>query len=120
MDTCQAQFDEVKDKEIADIYSACGEATGLNPRRIELVFIVCQMRTRARFRLLTDQELQQQQPSGGGSGRNVEYGTVVDTDITGADEDIDWYMVPHKALKGTSRPSHYHVLQVEVEIAVDF
>ena len=124
--TWQGQFDEVKDKEIRDITEAC-VSVGLSGG-FELVFIVCQMRTRARFRL-TDQELQQQQRGGGGGGRggggrrnddlNVKSGTVVDTDITGADEDFDFYLVPHKALKGTSRPSHYHVLQNDPELWPD-
>jgi hypothetical protein len=26
---------------------------------------------------------------------------------------VDWYMVAQKALKGTARPTHYHILQAD-------
>ena len=45
-------------------------------------------------------------------------GTVVDLDITGKDQ-YDFYMVPHHGLKGTCRPSHYHVINDDAHLEPD-
>ena len=42
----------------------------------------------------------------------------MDGNITLNDSD-DWYFVPHHALKGTARPSHYHVIEHDNGTAVD-
>ncbi|EOD26445.1 hypothetical protein EMIHUDRAFT_46005, partial [Emiliania huxleyi CCMP1516] len=102
------QFEEVTRQEIAQIRRAadaiCGEAY-----KPQLIFIVTQMRTKARF------AIQGVAPSkGGGKGG----GTVVDRDVTGKDA-FDWYMVPHHALQGTARASHYHVLSNDAKLSAD-
>ena len=32
---------------------------------------------------------------------------------------FDWYMVPHHALQGTARASHYHVLSNDAKLSAD-
>ena len=44
---------------------------------------------------------------------NAPPGTVVDSHIT-ANSQFDFYMCSHYGLKGTSKPTHYHVLVDDV------
>lgn len=57
------------------------------------------MRTRARFARARE-------------GNNVAPGTIIDSVITD-DGHKNFFMVPHHALQGTARPSHYHILENE-------
>ena len=74
---------------------------GLYP---EIIFIVVQQRTKARFFTLNEQ--------------NVPPGTVIDCDVVEANS-YDWYMVPHHGLKGVCCPTHYHVLRDDSRGSVD-
>ena len=96
-------FDEVIETEIDEIRQACKEEGGQDYRP-QIVFIVSQMRTRCRF--ATD------------GLQNVPPGTVVDQGVTEFGM-FDFYMVPHNAIKGTARPSHYFVLQNEANLTPD-
>ena len=98
------QFEAVAEQEIEAVRRACGS---LQHMPIQLVFIVTQMRTRAR--LATDRQ---------GRLDNVECGTVVDRDITGAGT-FEFYMQPHHALIGSGRVSHYHVLENDCRFTPD-
>lgn len=99
------QFDEVLEREIKGehgVLQAFRDVLGFSP---QLVFIVCQMRTRARF-------------AKGGGRENVAAGTVVDAGVVGHGV-FDFYGIWQKALKGTARPSHYHVLWDDAGLSAD-
>ena len=93
------QFAAVKEREIAEIFEACAAEGGADyvPK---LTFLVVQQRTRARFATVNGK--QQLSP-----------GTIIHSDVVGADGN-DWYMVSQKGLKGTARPTHYHILHNDV------
>ena len=44
------------------------------------------------------------------------FGTIVDENVIDAGN-VNWYMVPHHALKGQARVSHYHVLENDARIS---
>ncbi|KAK4473983.1 hypothetical protein MN116_003301 [Schistosoma mekongi] len=91
----EGQFENVLLEELAAIQKACTEIRpGEEPA---LTFIVVQKRHHIRFKP-KDPRL-----------RNVEPGTVVDTDITHPRE-FDFYICSHEGIQGTSKPAHYHVL----------
>jgi len=96
------QFDSVKETEIGQIFDACRKEGG-NAYVPTLTFIIVQQRTRARF--ATEHKEQ------------VTAGTVINQDVVGADGK-DWYMVSQHGLKGTARPSHYHVIRDDAETNV--
>ena len=64
----------------------------------KLVFVVVQKRNHCRIFSMQGNRVDNAQP-----------GTVVDKEITTAAQ-FDFYMCSHFGLKGTSRPTHYHVL----------
>ncbi|CAH8462439.1 unnamed protein product [Schistosoma rodhaini] len=91
----EGQFENVLVEELSAIQKACSDIRpGEEPA---ITFIVVQKRHHIR--------LKPQDPR----ARNVEPGTVVDTDITHRRE-FDFYICSHEGIQGTSKPSHYHVL----------
>ena len=111
------QFEAVTEQEIEQIDRACRDFTGGMP--IRLVFIVTQMRTKARFATTEGDPRPLTGRKGGGKGLdNVPFCTVVDRDITGAGT-FEWYAQPHHALQGSGRVSHYHVLVNDVQLTPD-
>lgn len=99
----ETQFYKVLEVELQAIKSACSRFKNYKP---PITFAVVQKRHHTRlFPNETDQN----------SGRNqfvdenVPPGTVVDTVITHPRE-FDFYLCSHWGVKGTSRPTHYHVL----------
>lgn len=48
-------------------------------------------------------------PENGNRQQNCAAGTVVDNDIVHP-TDLDFYLISHAGIKGTSRPTHYNVL----------
>ena len=103
------QFEAVAEQEIEAVTNACRHITGGMP--IQLVFIVTQMRTRARIA---------QHPRGPGQLENAPCGTVVDRDIVDAGT-FEWYAQPHHVLnpKSSARLSHYHVLVNDARLTPD-
>jgi len=97
------QFDALKETEVPQIFQACREEGG-DAYQPMLTFIVVQQRTPARF--ATPQREQ------------VTAGTVINEDIVGADGK-DWYMVSQHGLKGTARPTHYHIIHDDVQETVE-
>uniref|UniRef100_A0A7S2BQS4 Uncharacterized protein n=1 Tax=Haptolina brevifila TaxID=156173 RepID=A0A7S2BQS4_9EUKA len=95
------QFEAVKAVEVEQIFQACREEGGDGYVPM-LTFIVVQQRTPARFAIQQGQSFQQ-----------VTAGTVINEDIVGADGK-DWYMVAQHGLKGTARPSHFHIIHDDV------
>ncbi|CAH8464509.1 unnamed protein product [Schistosoma intercalatum] len=91
----EGQFENVLVEELSAIQKAC---TDIRPgEEPAITFIVVQKRHHIRFKPHDPR------------ARNVEPGTVVDTDITHRRE-FDFYICSHEGIQGTSKPSHYHVL----------
>ncbi|XP_023732389.1 protein argonaute 7 [Lactuca sativa] len=108
----ETQFHKVLRDELQAIRDGCSRFTGYNP---PITFVVVQKRHHTR---LFPAE------SGGGTSRNlfsdenVPPGTVVDSVITHPKE-FDFYLCSHWGVKGTSRPTHYHILWDENEFTSD-
>ncbi|CAH8462712.1 unnamed protein product [Schistosoma mattheei] len=91
----EGQFENVLVEELSAIQKAC---TDIRPgEEPAITFIVVQKRHHIRFKPHDPR------------ARNVEPGTVVDTDITHRRE-FDFYICSHEGIQGTSKPAHYHVL----------
>nr|AGH29124.1 Ago3 [Schistosoma japonicum] len=100
----EGQFENVLVEELAAIQRACTEIRpGEEPA---ITFIVVQKRHHIRFK-----------PNDPRS-RNVEPGTVVDTNITHPRE-FDFYICSHEGIQGTSKPSHYHILYDDSNFSSD-
>ena len=56
-------------------------------------------------------------PAGDSNGNPVP-GMIVDRDVTHPFEE-DFYLNSHKAIQGTSRPTHYHILTDEYKVPID-
>ncbi|GJZ77694.1 protein argonaute 7 [Tanacetum coccineum] len=101
----ETQFQKVLQEELQAIRDGCSRFTGYNPR---ITFVVVQKRHHTRlFRAETVV-----------SDENIPPGTVVDSVITHPKE-FDFYLCSHWGVKGTSRPTHYHVLRDENEFTSD-
>lgn len=95
----EGQFAECQRTEISQILAACRDLDeSYNPL---LTFIVVQKRHHTRIFPESAQE--------GDRTGNCLAGTVVDRDITHPTENA-FFLMSHAGLKGTSRPTHYHVL----------
>lgn len=92
----EGQFAQVMNSELQAVQQAYQRMAGQS-RKPEILFLLVQKRHHTR--LFCD----------GTSRYNVEPGTVVDTDIVHASE-LDFYLVPHQAIKGTARPTRYHAV----------
>ncbi|XP_072971133.1 protein argonaute 7-like [Typha angustifolia] len=93
----ETQFYKVLKEELQAIQAACSKFPGYKP---SITFVVVQKRHHTRlFRNETSAY----------SDENIPPGTVVDTVITHPRE-FDFYLCSHWGMKGTSRPTHYHVL----------
>eukprot|EP00966_Prymnesium_polylepis_P159857 3694842-Prymnesium_polylepis.1 len=111
-------FDDITRKEIAIIRRAgttLGNTTGNYVPQVN--FIVSQMRTKARFA-----HYRNDKKSGRDAPRddwwNLKPGTVIDSGITEAGLD-NFYLVSAKALQGTARAPHYHVLENDSQFSLD-
>uniref|UniRef100_A0A0A9D7U4 AGO901 n=1 Tax=Arundo donax TaxID=35708 RepID=A0A0A9D7U4_ARUDO len=97
----ETQFYKVLKEELHAVHMACSRYPGYKP---SITFVVVQKRHHTR--------LFHREKNGGlthYSDQNVPPGTVVDTVITHPRE-FDFYLCSHWGTKGTSRPTHYHVL----------
>jgi len=105
----EGQFQQVLENELSAIRQAC---TSLNANyRPGITFLVVQKRHHTRF-FPTRREDED------GKNRNVPPGTIVDTVITHPKE-MDFYLVSHASLQGTSRPTKYHKLWDDNDIDED-
>ncbi|CAN8235956.1 unnamed protein product [Cochlearia groenlandica] len=100
----ETQFKKILQEELQSIKTACSNFRNYNPR---ITFAVVQKRHHTRlFRCGPDHH------------ENIPPGTVVDTVITHPKE-FDFYLCSHMGVKGTSRPTHYHILWDENEFTSD-
>uniref|UniRef100_A0A1B6E7E6 Uncharacterized protein n=1 Tax=Clastoptera arizonana TaxID=38151 RepID=A0A1B6E7E6_9HEMI len=96
----EGQFSQVLDIELKAIRRACtGLQSDFNPK---ITFLVVQKRHHTRFFPTNPRDED-------GKNKNVPAGTIVDTEITHPRE-MDFYLVSHASLQGTSRPTKYHKL----------
>ncbi|KAL1139166.1 hypothetical protein AAG570_009226, partial [Ranatra chinensis] len=101
-------FAAVLEKETSAIRRAC---VSLNADyKPTITFLVVQKRHHTRFFPRPE--------DADGSNRNVPAGTIVDTNITHPTE-LDFYLVSHASIQGTSRPTKYHLLWDDAGIPED-
>ncbi|XVE59475.1 hypothetical protein DITRI_Ditri05aG0049000 [Diplodiscus trichospermus] len=104
----EGQFSQVLLYEMDAIRKACASIEyGYMP---PVTFVVVQKRHHTRLFPTEDDQMD-------GSG-NILAGTVVDTSICHPTE-FDFYLNSHAGIKGTSKPSHYHVLFDENNFTAD-
>ncbi|XP_065869022.1 protein argonaute 5-like isoform X1 [Euphorbia lathyris] len=104
----EGQFNQVLLYEMDAIRKACASLEqGYCP---PVTFVVVQKRHHTRFFPA--------ERSGADKNGNILPGTVVDTKICHQRE-FDFYLNSHASIKGTSRPSHYHVLFDENNFSAD-
>ncbi|KAF5757798.1 putative post-transcriptional gene silencing PAZ-Argonaute family [Helianthus annuus] len=108
----ETQFQKVLADELQAIREACRRFTGYNP---PISFVVVQKRHHTRL-------FPADPVSNSGrnmfSDENVPPGTVVDSVVTHPKE-FDFYLCSHWGVKGTSRPTHYHILWDENRFTSD-
>ncbi|MBA0692566.1 hypothetical protein Goari_010117 [Gossypium aridum] len=108
----ESQFYKVLKEELQAVKEACARFPGYKP---PITFAVVQKRHHTRlFPFEIDPSSMQNQPF----DENIPPGTVVDTVITHPKE-FDFYLCSHWGVKGTSRPTHYHVLWDENHFTSD-
>ncbi|PIA13123.1 Piwi-domain-containing protein [Coemansia reversa NRRL 1564] len=103
----ETQFSQVRDRELIAIQRAClSIEKGYKP---EITFLAVLKRHNTRFF-----------PIGRDGDRtgNCVPGTVIDTSVT-MPNFFDFYLFAHAAIQGTSRPTHYYVLQNGVGFTAD-
>ncbi|KAL6983436.1 Protein argonaute 7 [Sarracenia purpurea var. burkii] len=109
----ETQFYKVLKEELEAIRAACSRFPGYKP---PITFAVVQKRHHTRlFPNETDPSSTRITQS---SDENIPPGTVVDSVITHPRE-FDFYLCSHWGVKGTSRPTHYHVLWDENQFTSD-
>nr|XP_018905192.1 PREDICTED: protein argonaute-3-like [Bemisia tabaci] len=105
----EGQFQQVLAAELNAIRQAC--TTLEKDYKPGITFLVVQKRHHVRFFPMKSQDED-------GKNRNVPPGTIVDTTITHPRE-LDFYLVSHSSLQGTSRPTKYHRLWDDNNISED-
>ncbi|XP_015943864.2 protein argonaute 7 [Arachis duranensis] len=108
----ETQFYKVLQEELQSIRTACSRFQDYKPL---ITFAVVQKRHHTR---LFPFELDQSSTQNHFLYENIPPGTVVDSVITHPKE-FDFYLCSHWGVKGTSRPTHYHVLWDENQFTSD-
>ncbi|KAI9085445.1 hypothetical protein K1719_032606 [Acacia pycnantha] len=110
----ETQFYKVLQDELQSIKGACSRFPAYKPF---ITFVVVQKRHHTRlFPFETDD--QSSTKNHNHCYENIPPGTVVDSVITHPKE-FDFYLCSHWGMKGTSRPTHYHVLWDENQFTSD-
>ncbi|KAJ4961968.1 hypothetical protein NE237_021878 [Protea cynaroides] len=108
----ETQFHKVLQEELQAIRVACSRFPSYKPA---ITFMVVQKRHHTR---LFPNRSETYLTGGRVFDENIPPGTVVDTMITHPKE-FDFYLCSHWGVKGTSRPTHYHVLWDENRFTSD-
>ncbi|KAF5939131.1 hypothetical protein HYC85_023390 [Camellia sinensis] len=111
----ETQFYKVLREELQAIQAACSRFPSYKP---PITFAVVQKRHHTRLFPNETQTHQQSSTRDQFLDENIPPGTVVDTVITHPRE-FDFYLCSHWGVKGTSRPTHYHVLWDENQFTSD-
>ncbi|CAK9186648.1 unnamed protein product [Ilex paraguariensis] len=109
----ETQFYKVLQEELQAIRVACSRYPGYKP---PITFAVVQKRHHTR--LFPNETNNSSSARNQFANENIPPGTVVDTVITHPKE-FDFYLCSHWGVKGTSRPTHYHVLWDENQFTSD-
>ncbi|CAF3663795.1 unnamed protein product [Adineta steineri] len=99
-------YQKVLDNEVTKIKAACRVVYGNKPLPL-LIFIVVKKRHNTRFFSYDGKQTM-----------NVQAGTVIDQDITHPSQ-FDFYLCSQTAIKGTLRPTLYHVLHDDIGFSSD-
>ncbi|KAG8228778.1 Argonaute-2 [Ladona fulva] len=102
------QFAEVLNEELMAMRRACISLQ--SDYKPKITFLVVQKRHHTRFFPSPD--------IADGRNGNVPAGTIVDTKITHPTE-LDFYLVSHAGIQGTSRPTKYHLLWDDSDFSTD-
>ncbi|MCL7044495.1 hypothetical protein MKW94_026323 [Papaver nudicaule] len=108
----ETQFKRVLQEELQAIRAGCLRFPEYRPT---ITFAVVQKRHHTR---LFPNETDRFSPGARFSDENIPPGTVVDSVVTHPNE-FDFYLCSHWGTKGTSRPTHYHVLWDENQFSSD-
>jgi len=104
----EGHFDEIVTFEVRAIKKACNTLDSTyNPK---LTFIIVQKRNHVRLFPVDNLDCDK--------NGNMLSGTVIDSGIC-SPHDFDFFMCSHAGLKGTSKPSHYHVLWDDMNLTAD-
>ena len=104
----EGEYDKIVSEEIRDIKQACEQIEkGYRPK---ITAVVCSKRHH--FRFFPEDKFSQDQ------WRNPLPGVIIERDITHPTQ-YDFYLNSHKALQGTCRPVHYHVVHDEIAWPAD-
>lgn len=106
----EGQFRQVLEKEIPEIEKAWKALYNEKP---QITFIIVQKRHHTRLFPNNYNDQRSMDKSG-----NVLAGTVVDRQICHPTE-FDFFLISHAGIKGTSRPTHYHVLRDDNKFTAD-
>nr|ACN79520.1 reduced leaflet 3 [Lotus japonicus] len=110
----ETQFHKVMQEELQSIRHACERFPDYKPL---ITFAVVQKRHHTRLFPFPG-ETDPSSPQNNFLYENIPPGTVVDSVITHPKE-FDFYLCSHWGVKGTSRPTHYHVLWDENQFTSD-
>ncbi|KAL3426357.1 eukaryotic translation initiation factor 2c [Phlyctema vagabunda] len=102
----EGQYQHVLDQEVKNMKKILIESYGARAGEIKWTVVVCSKRHHIRF-FPTG-------PRDGDKNQNALPGTLVERDVTHPFE-YDFYLTAHKAIQGTARPVHYHVLMDEAK-----
>uniref|UniRef100_A0A061QHS8 Putative argonaute n=1 Tax=Cupiennius salei TaxID=6928 RepID=A0A061QHS8_CUPSA len=105
----EGQFEKVRDHEVKCIREACRSLS--ENYQPGITFIVVQKRHHTRF-------MPQDPRDGSGKMKNIPPGTTVDTTVTHP-LNFDFFLCSHFGLQGTSRPSHYTVIEDDNEFTAN-
>lgn len=110
----EGQLKQVLDGELRKIYSMLDRVYKI--QKLPSLPLVCCMvvQKRHKVRFMRKQPFQ----SRNGSDYNIQPGTVVDSKVTHP-TDHTFYIAPHKAIQGTSRPAHIYVIHDTIKISQD-
>nr|CAB3457909.1 unnamed protein product [Digitaria exilis]CAB3502504.1 unnamed protein product [Digitaria exilis] len=106
----EGQFKQVLEKEIPEIEKAWKSLYNEKPH---ITFIVVQKRHHTR--LFPDNHNDRRWTDNSG---NILAGTVIDKNICHPTQ-FDFFLCSHAGIKGTSRPTHYHVLRDDNKFTAD-
>ncbi|XP_054717751.1 LOW QUALITY PROTEIN: protein argonaute-4-like [Uloborus diversus] len=105
----EGQFEKVKEHEVRCIREACKRLN--EDYEPGITFIVVQKRHHTRF-------MPQDNREGVGKMKNIPPGTTVDNTVTHP-LNFDFFLCSHFGLQGTSRPSHYTVIEDDNDMTAD-
>eukprot|EP01111_Echinosteliopsis_oligospora_P013380 TRINITY_DN4789_c0_g2_i1.p1 TRINITY_DN4789_c0_g2~~TRINITY_DN4789_c0_g2_i1.p1 ORF type:complete len:869 (+),score=226.55 TRINITY_DN4789_c0_g2_i1:97-2607(+) len=103
----ETQFIDICNAEIKALKDAVAANKAYAGKQIQILYMIAQKRNIARIAISQD-----------GSFHTPPAGTVIDSKITGRTKE-DFYILPHKAIIGSAKPIHYHVVQNDMKLTLE-